>query len=87
LYLQLRNISLDISQYYYHIFNKDAKYRDGLSGTKVVEGREMFGNKKSKVMRTKESVCEVCGLDCYDKDSLARHMDWAHKEQKGTPKS
>jgi hypothetical protein len=47
----------------------------------------MFGNKKSKVPRPKEAICEFCGLDCHDKDSLERHLDWVHKDQKSAPKS
>lgn len=29
-----------------------------------------------------EGICPVCGYDCHDKDSLQRHIDWAHKEEK-----
>ena len=50
------------------------------------EGRDMFGKKKTntpiKIPEETNSVCQICGLDCRDKLSLQRHIDWAHKEQK-----
>jgi hypothetical protein len=42
----------------------------------------MFGKKKVKTPEEKKAVCQICGLDCYDKLTLERHVDWAHKEQK-----
>ncbi len=39
----------------------------------------MFGKKKPKVPGEKKAVCQECGLDCRDKDSLERHLAWAHK--------
>jgi hypothetical protein len=47
----------------------------------------MFGKKKIKTLEEKKSVCQICGLDCQDKLSLERHIDWAHKEQKNPVKS
>ena len=36
----------------------------------------MFGKKKKS--EANGAVCQICGLDCHDKSSLARHIDWAH---------
>ncbi len=47
----------------------------------------MFGKKKIKTLEEKKSVCQICGLDCRDKLSLERHIDWAHKDQKNPVKS
>jgi hypothetical protein len=52
-----------------------------VDGNKVWEG-SMFGSKKTKGQPVKKAVCELCGLDCQDKESLQRHLDWAHKDQK-----
>jgi hypothetical protein len=46
----------------------------------------MFGKKK-KILEEKKVVCQICGLDCQDKLSLERHIDWAHQKQKGLVKS
>lgn len=35
----------------------------------------MFNKKKTKIME-KKAVCPTCGLDCGDKFSLERHIDW-----------
>jgi hypothetical protein len=29
--------------------------------------------------RAKEGICHICGYDCHDKESLQRHLEWAHK--------
>jgi hypothetical protein len=47
----------------------------------------MFGKKPPKSIETKKAVCQLCGLDCGDKFSLVRHIDWVHNEQKTTVKS
>ena len=47
----------------------------------------MFGKKKPKTVEEHKAICEICGLDCRDKDSLQRHLEWAHKEQKTTAKT
>jgi hypothetical protein len=48
----------------------------------------MFSKKKIKELEKKEStVCQYCGLNCYNQSSLERHLEWAHKEQKVTVKS
>jgi hypothetical protein len=36
----------------------------------------MFGKKKKP--EEKGAVCQTCGLDCRDKSSLHRHIDWVH---------
>jgi hypothetical protein len=41
----------------------------------------MFGKKKPKTIEEKKAVCATCGLDCRDKSSLERHIDWAHASQ------
>ncbi len=46
-----------------------------------------FGKKKSPEQAKPKSVCQYCGLDCGDKMSLERHLDWAHKDQKPPVKS
>lgn len=38
----------------------------------------MFGKKKTKTLEDKKAVCQECGLDCRDKLSLERHINWAH---------
>jgi uncharacterized C2H2 Zn-finger protein len=38
----------------------------------------MFGKKKIKTPEEKKVVCQECGLDCRDKSSLERHINWAH---------
>jgi uncharacterized membrane protein YvbJ len=43
----------------------------------------MFGKKKPQ---EKGAVCQQCGLDCGDKSSLARHIDWAHQAGKSLAK-
>jgi hypothetical protein len=40
----------------------------------------MFGKKKKP--EEKGGVCQTCGLDCRDKSSLARHVEWAHRDKK-----
>jgi hypothetical protein len=47
----------------------------------------MFGKKKTNIQEGMKAVCQICGLDCRDKSSLERHVDWAHKEQRTTSKS
>jgi hypothetical protein len=37
----------------------------------------MFGKKKKP--EAKGAVCQQCGLECGDKFSLERHIDWAHR--------
>jgi hypothetical protein len=32
--------------------------------------------------RQKEGICPICGDNCQDKESLQRHLDWAHKDKK-----
>jgi hypothetical protein len=46
----------------------------------VVEEVSMFGSKKTKVVQDRKVICEHCGLDCQDKESLQRHLDWAHRD-------
>jgi hypothetical protein len=38
----------------------------------------MFGKKKAKKPEEKGVVCQMCGLNCGDKFSLDRHIDWVH---------
>ena len=33
-------------------------------------------------VKAKEGICPYCGYDCYDKDSLVRHVDWSHSEER-----
>jgi hypothetical protein len=47
----------------------------------------MFGKKKTNTPEEKKAVCQICGLDCRDKLSLERHLDWAHREQRTPVKS
>jgi hypothetical protein len=30
--------------------------------------------------RRKEGICPICGDDCQDRESLQRHLGWAHKD-------
>ena len=46
----------------------------------------MFGKKNIKKPQGNEVVCQMCGLDCRDKGSLERHMDWAHAVAKSPVK-
>jgi hypothetical protein len=46
-----------------------------------------MSDKKKKMPEANKSVCHICGLDCGDKSSLERHLDWAHKDQKNPEKS
>jgi hypothetical protein len=41
-----------------------------------MEIRAMFNKKKTKITLEKKAVCPTCGLDCGDKFSLERHIDW-----------
>ncbi len=43
-------------------------------------------NKKVKAPANRTAICSKCGLECLDKDSLDRLVDWAHQEQKGPTK-
>ena len=43
-----------------------------------MEVRAMFGKKKIKTPEENKAVCQECGLDCRDKSSLERHINWAH---------
>jgi len=45
-------------------------------------GGEPVSDKKRKMAEANKSVCHICGLDCRDKSSLERHLDWAHKTRK-----
>jgi hypothetical protein len=47
----------------------------------------LFGKKKPKTAEEKNVICQICGLDCRDKFSLERHVDWAHKEQRSPVKA
>ncbi len=47
----------------------------------------MFSKKKMKTAEEKKYLCQIGGLDCRDKLSLDRHVDWAHKEQSSPVKS
>ncbi len=61
------------------------------------QGKEvggMFGKKKKDMAPHEEEFkCSVpgCGLSCLNRDSLERHMEWAHpgvaasQQEKGTP--
>jgi len=46
----------------------------------------MSDKKKIKVSEENKYICQSCGLDCRDKVSLERHLDWAHKDQKSVVK-
>jgi hypothetical protein len=54
---------------------------------KAMEAGTMFGKKKMKTPEEQNSICPICGLDCRDKLSLERHIDWVHKDQKNPIKS
>jgi hypothetical protein len=54
---------------------------------KCCGGDEPVSDKKKKTAEANKSVCHICGLDCGDKSSLERHLDWAHKDQKSPEKS
>ena len=41
-----------------------------------------MSKKDKKEARQKEGICPYCNYDCHDKDSLQRHIEWAHKEVK-----
>ena len=43
--------------------------------------------KKNKAAEEKNFVCQNCGLDCFDRVSLERHIDWAHQDNKNPVKS
>ncbi len=43
-------------------------------------------NKKVKAQANRTAICSMCGLECLDKDSLDRHVDWAHREQQAAAK-
>jgi hypothetical protein len=45
----------------------------------------MFNKKKIQIEQ-KKAVCQVCGLDCGDKSSLERHIDWVHATAKNPVK-
>lgn len=45
----------------------------------------MFWKKKEKPTEN-EFKCNVCGVECFDHESLARHLDWVHKDVKITAK-
>lgn len=34
-----------------------------------------------KEAKQKEGICPHCGYDCRDKESLERHVDWAHRHE------
>lgn len=42
----------------------------------------MFWKKKGKSAAEKEIKCNVCGVECFDQNSLERHLEWVHKEVK-----
>jgi hypothetical protein len=50
------------------------------------EVREMSDKKKIKGAEENKFICQNCGLDCRDKVSLERHLDWAHKDPKNAVK-
>ena len=46
----------------------------------------MSDKKKTKGSEENKFICQNCGLDCRDKVSLERHLDWAHKDPKNAIK-
>jgi len=38
-----------------------------------------MSKEEKRLAKSGEGVCPVCGYDCRDKESLQRHMDWAHR--------
>jgi len=59
---------------------------DTLRQKQKQEAGGMFDKKTKKNAEDKSNVCQICGLDCRDKVSLERHVDWAHKAQKNSVK-
>ena len=57
-----------------------------LSDERGMEVIELFGAKNTKKTVEKEAVCQTCGLDCGDRFSLERHIDWGHKLTKSAVK-
>jgi len=49
---------------------------------KCCGGGEPVSDKKKKMLEANKSVCHICGLDCRDKTSLERHIDWVTKTRK-----
>ena len=41
----------------------------------------MSKKSEEKLAKLKEGICPFCGYDCHDKESLDRHIDWAHKKE------
>ena len=42
----------------------------------------MFWKKKENQGANKEIKCTICGVECFDQNSLERHLEWVHKEAK-----
>lgn len=40
-----------------------------------------MSKKDKKETKNKESICPYCQYDCQDKESLDRHIEWAHKKE------
>jgi hypothetical protein len=42
----------------------------------------VFGKKKAMAPRSENFHCQVpgCGVNCLDRETLERHMNWAHRE-------
>jgi len=42
----------------------------------------MFGKKKTMPLRNENFQCQVpgCGVNCLDRETLERHMNWAHRD-------
>ena len=51
-----------------------------------MEGRETSDKKKINEAEENKFICQNCRLDCHDKVSLERHLDWAHKDPKNAVK-
>jgi len=41
----------------------------------------MFGKKKAMASQNYNFYCQVpgCGVNCLDRETLERHMNWAHR--------
>lgn len=37
---------------------------------------------EARLAKLKEGICSHCQYNCHDKESLQRHIEWAHKEEK-----